>query len=223
MKTVAVVPIKMNNVRTPGKNTKPFSDGTPLIHLIQKKLLNSNIIEEVYVYCSNEDICNFLLPGVKYIKRSKEFDTPEANVIEMIRVFSEAVDADVYVQAHSTTPFLKSESIDKALNEIKEGDYDSAFAVSKMQDFFWQNGKPVNYDPKVIMRTQDMEPFFVETTGLYIFKKNVIQDLHRRIGDNPYLLEVSEIESLDIDEPEDFFIADAVYSFLKKESNDDYI
>ena len=44
MKTVAVVPIKMNNVRTPGKNTKPFSDGTPLIHLIQKKLLNSNII-----------------------------------------------------------------------------------------------------------------------------------------------------------------------------------
>lgn len=223
MKTVAIIPIKMNNVRTPGKNTKPFSDGTPLISLIQKKLLNAKGIDEVYVYCSNEEICNYILPGVKYVKRSEEFDTPEANVIEMMRVFSEIVDADVYVQAHATTPFLKSESIDKALNMIENEIFDSAFAVTKMQDFFWQNGKPVNYNPKVIMRTQDMDPFFVETTGLYIFKKNVIQELNRRIGDNPYLLEVSEIESLDIDEPEDFLIADAVYTFLKNDGNKEYI
>lgn len=223
MKTVAIVPIKMNNVRTPGKNTKPLSDGTPLIHLIQKKLLNSNKIDEVYVYCSNEEIREFLLPGVKYIKRDSAFDTPEANVIEMMRVFTEFVDADLYVQAHATTPFLKSKSIDKALKEIEDNGYDSAFAVSKLQDFFWQNGKPVNYDPKVILRTQDMEPFFVETTGLYIFKKNVIMDLHRRIGDNPYLLEVSEIESIDIDENEDFMIANAVYTFLKAQGETSWI
>lgn len=223
MITIAIIPIKMNNVRTPGKNTKPFSDGTPLIHLIQKKLLNCKNIDDVYVYCSNEEIKQFLLPGVKYLKRDEQFDTPQADVIEMMRVFSEKIDADVYVQAHATTPFLTSESIDQALEEIQNGEYDSSFAVTKLQDFLWQKGEPVNYNPETIPRTQDMEPYFKETTGLYIFKRHVIQDMHRRIGLKPYLLEVSEIESLDIDEPEDFMIADAVYSHLKSNSDNHWI
>lgn len=223
MKTLAIIPIKMNNVRTPGKNTKPFSDGTPLIHLIQKKLLNCNFIDDVYVYCSNEDIKQFLLTGVKYLKRDEQFDTPQADVIQMMRVFSEKVEADIYVQAHATTPFLTSESIDKALEEIQHSDYDSSFAVTKLQDFLWQKGEPVNYNPETIPRTQDMEPYFKETTGLYIFKKNIIRDMHRRIGIKPYLLEVSEIESLDIDEPEDFMIADAVYTHLKSKGDNRWI
>lgn len=223
MKVKAVIPIKMNNVRTPGKNTKPFSDGTPLIHLIQQKLLNCKHIDDVYVYCSNEEIKQFLLPGVKYYKRDEQFDTPQADVIEMMRVFSENVDADIYVQAHATTPFLTSESIDKALEQLQSDYYDSAFAVTKLQDFLWQNDTPVNYDPKSISRTQDMTPYFKETTGLYIFKKNVIQEMHRRIGIKPYLLEVSEIESLDIDEPEDFMIADAVYTYLKSNGDSQWI
>lgn len=223
MKTVSIIPIKMNNVRTPGKNTKPFSDGTPLIHLIQQKLLNCKHIDDVYVYCSNEEIKQFLLPGVKYYKRDERFDTPQADVIEMMRVFSEKIDADVYVQAHATTPFLTSESIDQALEEIQNGEYDSSFAVTKLQDFLWQKGEPVNYNPETIPRTQDMEPYFKETTGLYIFKKNVIQDMHRRIGLKPFLLEVSEVESLDIDEPEDFIIADAVYTYLKSNGDSQWI
>jgi CMP-N-acetylneuraminic acid synthetase len=165
----------------------------------------------------------FLLPGVKYLKRDEQFDTPQANVIEMMRVFSEKIDADVYVQAHATTPFLTSESIDQALEEIQNGEYDSSFAVTKLQVFLWQKGKPVNYNPETIPRTQDMEPYFKETTGLYIFKKQVIQDMHRRIGVNPYLLEVSEIESLDIDEPEDFMIANAVYTYLKENNYTEWI
>lgn len=36
----------------------------------------------------------------------------------------------------------------------------------------------------------------------------------RRIGDTPYMVEVSEIESMDIDEKEDFEIADAIYNHI---------
>ena len=39
-------------------------------------------------------------------------------------------------------------------------------------------------------------------------------DFHRRIGVNPFLVEVGEIESIDIDEPEDFVIADAIYNHI---------
>lgn len=218
MKTVAIVPIKMNNVRTPGKNTKELSDGTPLISLIQKSLLASQLVDEVYVYCSNEEICNYLLPGVKYLKRDVKYDTAEADVIDMMRVFSEKVPADIYVQAHATTPFLSSDSIDNALKAMVSSNYDSALAVRKLQDFLWKDKQPVNYDLNKIPRTQDMEPYFIETTGLYIYKRNVIQDYRRRIGNNPYLQEVSEVEALDIDTPIDFEIVDAVYTkmFLGK-------
>lgn len=167
MRVIAIIPVKMNNVRTPGKNTKPFSDGTPLIHLIQKKLLNCKLIDEVYVYCSNEDIKDYLLPGVKYYKRDEQFDTPQADVIEMMRVFSENIEADIYVQAHATTPFLTSESIDKALEEIRSGEYDSSFAVTKLQDFLWQKGEPVNYNPETIPRTQDNCPKNKEIMAYY--------------------------------------------------------
>lgn len=221
MKVIACIPIKMNNVRTPGKNTKPFSDGTPLIHLIQKTLLKCKMIDEVFVYCSDDGICDYLLPDVKFIRRNIIFDTPQADVIEMMRVFCNTVKADIYVQAHATTPFLKSSSIDSGINAMIDMGCDSAFAVTKLQDFLWKNNVPFNYNPEVIPRTQDMEPFYKETTGLYIYNKDVIQNMHRRIGKKPYLLEVTEIEALDIDEPEDFLIANSVYMYLKEHNDYD--
>lgn len=216
MKVVAVVPIKTNNVRTPGKNTRPLFNGVPLMHLIQTSLLQSNLIDEVYVYCSDESIRKYLLPNVKFQKRTAEFDKPDADVIEMMRIFSQKVNADIYVQAHATAPFLSSNTIDKAIEVLIEGDYDSAVSVYKMQDFIWQDGKPFNFNPEKILRTQDMKPFFVETTGLYVYRKEVIQKLRRKIGMNPFLLEISQIEALDIDEPDDFIIADAVYAYMLK-------
>ena len=81
-----------------------------------------------------------------------------------------------------------------------------------MLEFIWQDGQPLNYNTKKIPRTQDLKPYYVETTGLYIFTQNVIQEKKSRIGDSPYLLEVSKIESTDINDPIDFEIADAIYT-----------
>lgn len=217
MKIVGVTPVKMNNVRTPGKNTKPLSDGTPLIYLIQKTMLSISEVNEYYVYCSNHQIQDFLLEGTKYIKRDTIFDTAEADVIEMMYRFSLSVEADVYIQVHATAPFISSDSIRKGIEMVQSG-YDSVCAVKRMQDFLWIDGKPLNYSLEKIPRTQDMSPIFVETTGMYIYTKDVIQKLHRRIGQNPYLLEVSEIEATDINNPIDFEIADAIYSKIIKKN-----
>ncbi len=214
MKVVALVPIKMNNERTPGKNTKLFDDGTPLIHFILKSLSNAKEVDETYVYCSKEEIKEYLTDGVNYLKRDEKYDTSTADVNDMFYAFSQAVDADIYVLAHATAPFQTPESIDRGVLAVKSGEYDSAIAVTKMQEFVWENGKPMNYNPENIPRTQDLAPLFVETTGMYIFTKEVITNLRRRIGNNPYMLEVSKLEATDINDPIDFEIANAINSVI---------
>ena len=77
-------------------------------------------------------------------------------------------------------------------------------------------GKPFNYTLDNIPRTQDLQPIYEETSGFYIYTHDVMTELHRRIGENPFIVEIGEIESIDIDEAEDFIIADAVYNHIFK-------
>lgn len=212
MKTVAVVPMKLNNRRLPQKNTKEFTNGRPLCWYILQTLLSIKEIDEVYVYCSNADIQEFIPEGVKYLKRSTELDKDTTSMNEVLIEFAKDVPADVYVMTHTTAPFVKASSIVEGLSKVFEPQYDSAFAVKKLQEFIWKDGKPFNYSLEKIARTQDLPELYCETSGFYIYKNEVISNMGRRIGTTPYMVEVGEIESIDIDEKEDFEIADAIYN-----------
>ena len=102
---------------------------------------------------------------------------------------------------------------------MESGEYDSAFAAKKLQDFLWKDGMPFNYELDNIPRTQDLPALFEETSGFYIYRKEIMTKLNRRIGEKPFIVEVSEIESIDIDEMEDFMIADAIYNHLFAEKD----
>lgn len=214
MKTVAIVPMKLNNRRLPQKNTKCFTNGKPLCWYILSTLLTVEGIDEVYVYCSNPDIKEFIPDGVKYLRRSETLDQDSTKMNEVLRCFAEDVPADVYVMTHTTAPFISKASIEKGLNAVLSGKYDSSFAAKKLQDFLWKDNTPFNYELDNIPRTQDLPPLFEETSGFYIYESKVMTELNRRIGDKPYIVEVGEIESIDIDEPEDFMIADAVFNHI---------
>lgn len=105
MKTVALIPIKLGSKRVPGKNIKPFFDGTPLMHFIQKACLEAKNIDEVYIYCSDDAVKDYILPGVKYLKRPEYLDGDNINANDFIKEFMNSVDADIYVNAHTTSPF----------------------------------------------------------------------------------------------------------------------
>lgn len=214
MKIVAVVPMKLNNSRLPQKNTKPFTNGRPLCNYILSTLLTVSLIDEVYVYCSNPEICNYIPDGVKYLRRSNKLDQDTTKINEVLSSFARDVTADIYVLAHTTAPFIKKESIERGLLAVKSGEYDSSFAAKKLQDFLWKNGAPFNYELDNIPRTQDLPALYEETSGFYIYRNEVMTKLNRRIGKNPFIVEVGEIESIDIDEAEDFVIADAIFNFL---------
>lgn len=218
MKTVAVIPIKFNNRRLPGKNTKLLG-GKPLMQYIQETLLQVKGIDEIYVYCSDERVKDFIVSGIKYLKRPDYLDGDKINANDIFVTFSKQIEADIYVVAHATAPFISAKSIEKGLNIVKKGEHDSAFSVSKLQDFLWIDGKPFNYNPDRIPRTQDLPPIYKETFAFFVYTREVIRKYHRRIGAQPYLVEVEGKECIDIDEADDFAMAECVLN-MKEQNNE---
>jgi len=211
-KTVAFVPVKLNNERMPGKNTKAFEGGEPLIYYILSTLKQVRGIDEIIVYCSDDAICDFLPEGVRFLRRDPYLDLNTTLILEVLQYFARDVDADVYVLAHATAPFLRAASIEQGIAAVASGEHDSAMTVAPVREFVWHNGQPL-YDTMKIPRTQDLTGTFAETTGLYVYTKDLIQQ-GRRIGNKPCLVEVEYSETVDINNPEDFVIAQQVFNQL---------
>ena len=216
MKTVALIPIKLGSKRVPGKNIKPFFDGTPLMSFIQRACLDAGCIDEIYVFCSDEEVIPYVLSGVHFLKRPEFLDGDDKNANDIIREFMNSVDADIYVNAHTTSPFAKPSTIAELVEKVASGEYDSAFCAESLRTFMWQDGKPINFDPDHFPRTQDLPLIYGETSIAYVFKKDSFLKHNRRLGSRPYIKEVDKIEAMDIDYPEDFDIANAVYKEVIK-------
>lgn len=203
MKTVAFVPIKLNNERLPNKNILPLN-GKPLCYYIFSRLLELNL--KTYVYCSDEKIKEFIPKDVIFLKRSVELDKNTTKGLKIYNSFVNEINADAYILAHATSPFTKATTIKKCIDSFEN--YDSAFTVLKYQTFSWFKNKTINYNLNDIPRTQDLEPVYIETSSIYCFKKEVILK-NRRIGNNPNFVEVDLVEAIDIDTESD-------YNFAKK-------
>ncbi len=205
---VAVMPIKMNNERLPGKNTKNLG-GKPLLQY-QLEALKEAQIGEIYVYCSNEEINNYLIAGTTFLKRPEKLDLPTSNFTQIFESFIEQIDAQIYVYAHATAPFISTKTICECIEKVVSGKYDSAFCATKIQDYLWQDGEPLNFDATDLPRSQDLKIIYRETSGVYVFSKEVFLQHHRRIGINPFVKEVTIKEAIDINNPEDFELAKAM-------------
>jgi CMP-N-acetylneuraminic acid synthetase len=125
------------------------------------------------------------------------------------------VNADFYLQTHSTNPLLKADTISSGIKTFfsEFPKYDSLFSVTRWQTrLYFQDGRAINHDPAVLIQTQDLPPVYEENSCLYIFTRENLLRKHHRIGDKPFLFEIDKAEAWDIDEELDFEIT----NFLMK-------
>ena len=209
MKRVAFVPIRLNSQRVEGKNLRELG-GRPLMTYLLKTLTQVENIDEVYLYCSNPDVQQYLPEGVKFLQRDERLDSNTTLGEEIYDAFTSEVDADIYILAHATSPFIRTATIADAVARVESGEYDSAFSAERVQTFAWWDGKPLNYSLDRVPRTQDLEPVYVETSAFFVFEREVWQGKRRRIGERPYMAVTDRIESMDIDNPDDFLLAEAI-------------
>ena len=205
----AIMPIKLHNERLPGKNTKRLGS-KPLLQYELDSLKETCLLDSINVYCSDEAIIPFLPKGVTFVKRPEYLDLPTSNFSQIFDCFMTTVDADIYVYAHATAPYITVDTMRQCIKAVISGEYDSAFCASKIQDYLWQDGEPLNFDATNIPRSQDLKPIYRETSGVYVFTKKAYKKCHRRIGLKPFVKEVSFKEAVDINNPEDFALAEAL-------------
>lgn len=145
-----------------------------------------------------------------FLRRSPGLDRDTTLGREIYDSFTADVEADLYVLAHATSPFIRAETVADALRHVRSGEYDSAFSAEKIQTFAWFEGRPLNYALDDIPRTQTIEPVYIETSAFFIFPRTLWCGRGRRIGEKPYMAVVDRIEGLDIDNPEDFTMAEII-------------
>ena len=156
----------------------------------------------------------YLIDGVEFLKRPEVLDRQETKGTDIYETFVNMVDADVYVLAHATSPFVSASHIGECVKNVQLGNYDSAFCAKKIQNFLWKDNRPLNFVLNDPPRTQDMSPIYMELSTAYVFTKDCFLKYNSRSGINPYICECTEIEAIDIDYPEDFELADVVYTHI---------
>lgn len=211
MKVTAFVTIRLNSQRLPGKNLLPLG-GHALAWHICNTLLECETIDKSYIYCSDERVMEHLpqSPRLLFRRRDKWLDGNEVTAQDTYGAFTSEVESDIYVAALTTAPFITAASIDRGVKAMLEQGHDSAFSAKRLQTFVWYDGHPVNYNPAAIARTQDLKPLYMETSGFYAFSRTLWQQHRRRIGFNPYVVEVNHREAVDIDNLEDYKFAEMI-------------
>jgi len=225
MKIYALIPIKHNSERVPGKNYRDFN-GKPLFYWIINTLLHSEYIDKIIIDTDSLTIKELVPKHFKNeIDRIIIYDRPEhlhgghvatndlfVNVIQELNL-----DADYYFQTHTTNPLLKTSTINNAieqfLNKKKEG-YESLFSVKTHHTRFYNsNGEDMNHNRFKLIPTQDLDPIYEENSCIYIFTKESLFTFKARIAKKAFLFKMSDIESTDIDWPDDFELAQILHKF----------
>ena len=89
--------------------------------------------------------------------------------------------------------------------------YDSVQACTEHKEFSYFNGQPVNFNPDVVQKTQDLEPIVMGNGAFFIFTKKTFKENNNRVGKNPYFYPITFPESVEIDDKEDWELAKRVY------------
>lgn len=212
---IAIVPMKEHSERVPGKNIRNFN-GKPLFYWIMESLFRTKSISRVVLNTDSLLTGNMAqehFPAVQVFYRPDCLRGDMVTGNALIEWTLRQLAGEHFLYTHATNPLLKMATINSAIGVYFDNldKYDSLFGVTKHKmRLFKAGGMPLNHDPSVLTRTQEIDPLYEDNSTMYIFSRESFKATSSRIGEKPYMFEVSKIEAIDIDTEEDWRIAEAV-------------
>lgn len=219
-KVTALVPMKGHSERVKNKNIRDFN-GKPLFWYILHTLTLCESVSRIYVDTDSGFLAETVLhyfSEIMIINRPERLCGDYVSMNEIIKYDMDYAGGEFFLQTHSTNPLLERRTIEDACRRFFDGlgESDSLFTVNRLQTRLYDNqGKPVNHDPDKLIRTQDLEPIYEENSNLYIFSQDSFRLTEARIGKKPIMYEMNPLESCDIDDENDFLIAELIQQMGK--------
>lgn len=214
---VALMPMRHSSERVPGKNYRPFGDGRPLYQHMVDVLASCPQIDKIVIDTDSptiKDQCADKYRHVLVLDRPQHLLGGMTPMNDVLLHDVATVPSEFYLQTHSTNPLLTKETLQKAIDTFFDNYpiYDSLFSVTRVQTRFWDSlARAINHNPNILIRTQDLPPYYEENSCIYIFEGKTLKERHNRIGLRPWLFEIERLEAQDIDEEIDFQVADLIF------------
>lgn len=219
MKVVAFLPAKGTSERIESKNMK-LLNGKPLFLHTLEKLCDCSFIDEVYLDSESDEILNYAT-YLHYIplKRDPALANNKTDGHQMFYNEIRQVEADIYIQILGTSPFIKPETIEKGIDILVENDeYDSVVLMKKDKEYLWENGQP-KYDKFHIPNSNTLPDTVIESMGLYIVRSECAHRTKMRYGDNTYMLFADAVETIDVNYPDEFELAEMIMRGICEKEN----
>lgn len=213
------LPCRSGSERIPNKNTKNFAGiKGGLLTIKLNTLLKISCVDTIVV-STNDPKVIAIVESFKNNKividiRPEHLSLSSTSTDAVIEYVPTIIKDDHILWTHVTSPFISPSSFDKAINQyFNMKGYDSLMTANKIQTFLWTKKKPINYERSVEKwpRTQTLPEFFEINSGLFINSRENYIKFKDRIGEKPYLFLSEGYESIDIDLPEDFELAEMIY------------
>ena len=227
-KIVAIIPARGGSKSIPKKNVKVMGE-KPLIAYPIHLAKSIKDIDRVIVSTDSEEIAEVAkkygaeVPFIRPAELSQD-DTPTLPVLQHGVKYLEENDnfkADYVILLYPTSPFLKVERIQEAIDLLKTGKHHSVIGVVKDWGRYWildeeKNDYTILY-PKKRVNRQYYKPLYKEDGAIYFSDYDTIITQNKLVDDsNPGFVVVGEDERCDIDTPEDWKRAER---FLETKGN----
>jgi CMP-N-acetylneuraminic acid synthetase len=225
MKVSVFLPCRAGSERVPKKNTRTFAgiEGG-LVNIKLNQLVACPSVDEIILSTNDDEVIQIAESlsnnKIRIDRRPEHLATSSTSTDDLVKYVPTIIPEGEVLWTHVTSPFIDAKIYEEAIDTYKklkrEDNYDSLMSVTALRTFIWNKEGAVNYDrnKEKWPRTQTIEPLFEINSGIFLAGTGIYKQLQDRIGKRPYLFEVNDIDSFDIDWEEDFFIAEAIYKKL---------
>jgi CMP-N-acetylneuraminic acid synthetase len=223
------LPTRKGSERVINKNTRDFNNiSGGLLFLKISELLKAELIDEIILSTNDslsiEIASRFNSSKIIIDERPEELAQSNTSLLDLVAYVPTVCKYPNILWTHVTSPFIEASDYDKMIetyfNQLQLG-YDSLMTVKAIKNFVWDETLKdiVNrVNDEKWPRTQDLEVLFEIDSAAFINSKEIYLSDKNRIGQNPYLYELSGIKGFDIDWQDDFNLAEKLHNVLSLKS-----
>jgi len=229
MKILALIPARAGSKRVKGKNLKHL-DGKPLIAYTIEAAKTSRQVNRIVVSTNSKEIASVARQYGAEVPFLRPDDISTADSTEM-EFFEHALnwlsnndnyEPELIVLLYPTSPFRKAESIDRAIEKILgHPEADSLRSIRKCNEHPYKMWEIENGYLQPFVKVRGVEradihtisyhllpKVYIQNASIYITKPSTIRNKGTPIGDTVIPFIMDELESIDINTPLDFKLAE---------------